>query len=255
MKLHPKVTLVGAGPGDPDLLTIKGIKALQSADAVLYDALVNKVLLAHVPAHAQKVFVGKRRGFKAYSQDEINDMLVNYAITLGHVVRLKGGDPFVFGRGYEEMAYVKSFGIETTSVPGISSAIAVPENAGIPLTHRTVSSSFWVVSGTAFDSRLTNDLRLAIQSSATVVVLMGMAKLALIVSILEALGKSELPVAIIQNGTTSEEKIIVGTVKNIAERAAEANLGTPSIIVLGETVRLRKELSGIRVELQELLIA
>ena len=161
----------------------------------------------------------------------------------------------MFGRGYEEMAYVKSFGIETTSVPGISSAIAVPENAGIPLTHRTVSSSFWVVSGTAFDSRLTNDLRLAIQSSATVVVLMGMAKLALIVSILEALGKSELPVAIIQNGTTSEEKIIVGTVKNIAERAAEANLGTPSIIVLGETVRLRKELSGIRVELQELLIA
>ncbi len=255
MKPYPKVTLVGAGPGDPDLLTIKGLKALQSADAVLYDALVNKALLAHVPAHAQKVFVGKRRGFKAYSQDEINDLLVEHAFAFGHVVRLKGGDPFVFGRGYEEMAYVRSFGIETTSVPGISSAIAVPENAGIPLTHRTVASSFWVVSGTAFDSRLTSDLRLAVQSSATIVVLMGMAKLAQIVSILEGLGKSELPVAIIQNGTTSEEKIVIGTVHNIVKRASEADLGAPSIIVLGETVRLRKELTEIRVKLQELLIA
>lgn len=255
MKPSPKVTLVGAGPGDPDLLTLKGLKALQSADVVLYDALVNKALLAHAPVHAKKVFVGKRRGFKAFSQDKINHLLVEYAFAFGHVVRLKGGDPFVFGRGYEEMAHVRSFGIEISSIPGISSSIAVPENAGIPLTHRTVSSSFWVVSGTAFDSQLTNDFRLAVQSSATVVILMGMAKLAQIVSILEGFGKEELPVAIIQNGTTSEEKTIVGTVQNIVERAVEANMGAPSIIVLGETVRLRMELSEIRVELQELLIA
>lgn len=255
MKPCPKVTLVGAGPGDPDLLTIKGMKALQSANAVFYDALVNKALLAYAPKDAQLIFVGKRRGFKAYSQDEINDMLVNYAFNLGHVVRLKGGDPFVFGRGYEEMAYVRSFGIETTSVPGISSAIAVPENAGIPLTHRTVASSFWVVSGTAFDGRLTNDLRLAVQSSATIVILMGMAKLAQIASILEELGKSELPAAIVQNGTTSEEKIIIGTVQTIVQQAFEADMGAPSIIVLGETVRLKKELSEIRVELRELHIA
>lgn len=255
MKPCPKVTLVGAGPGDPDLLTIKGMKALQSANAVFYDALVSKALLTYAPKDAQLIFVGKRRGFKAYSQDEINDMLVNYAFNLGHVVRLKGGDPFVFGRGYEEMAYVRSFGIETTSVPGISSAIAVPENAGIPLTHRTVASSFWVVSGTAFDGRLTNDLRLAVQSSATIVVLMGMAKLAQIASILEELGKSELPAAIVQNGTTSEEKIITGTVQTIVQQAFEADMGAPSIIVLGETVRLKSELSNIRIELQELLIA
>lgn len=255
MKPCPKVTLVGAGPGDPDLLTIKGMKALQSANAVFYDALVSKALLAYAPKDAQLIFVGKRRGFKSYSQDEINDMLVNYAFNLGHVVRLKGGDPFVFGRGYEEMAYVRSFGIETTSVPGISSAIAVPENAGIPLTHRTVASSFWVVSGTSFDGRLTNDLRLAVQSSATIVVLMGMAKLAQIASILEELGKSELPAAIVQNGTTSEEKIIIGTVQTIVQQSFEADIGAPSIIVLGETVRLKSELSNIRIELQELLIA
>jgi uroporphyrin-III C-methyltransferase len=255
MKPYPKVTLVGAGPGDPDLLTLKGLKALQSADAVLYDALVNKALLAHVPAHARKVFVGKRRGFKAYSQDKINDLLVEHAFAFGHVVRLKGGDPFVFGRGYEEMAYVRSFGIETTSVPGISSAIAVPENAGIPLTHRAVSSSFWVVSGTAFDGGLTNDLRLAVQSSATIVVLMGMAKLAQIVSVLKELGKAELPVAIIQNGTTPGEKTIVGTVQTIVGQASEADLGTPSVIVLGETARLKKERSEMRGELRELFIA
>lgn len=255
MKPYPKVTLVGAGPGDPDLLTLKGMKALQSADAVLYDALVNKALLAHAPKGAQLVFVGKRRGFKAYSQDEINDLLVEHAFAFGHVVRLKGGDPFVFGRGYEEMTYVRSFGIETTSVPGISSAIAVPENAGIPLTHRTVASSFWVVSGTAFDGRMTNDLRLAVQSSATIVVLMGMAKLAQIVSILKEFGKAELPVAIIQNGTTSGEKIVTGTVQNIVEQAAESDLGAPSIIVLGETVRLKEKLSEMRAELRELLIA
>lgn len=255
MKPYPKVTLVGAGPGDPDLLTLKGMKALQSADAILYDALANKALLAYAPKGTQLVFVGKRRGFKAYSQDEINDLLVEHAFAFGHVVRLKGGDPFVFGRGYEEMAYVRSFGIETTSVPGISSAIAVPENAGIPLTHRTVASSFWVVSGTAFDGRMTNDLRLAVQSSATIVVLMGMAKLPQITSILEGLGKGELPAAIIQNGTTSEEKIVTGTVQTIVEQAAEADFGAPSIIVLGETVRLKKELSEMHVELRELFIA
>ena len=136
----PKLTLVGAGPGDPDLITVKGLKALQTADVVLYDALANEVLLEHVPPKCQKIFVGKRADKHTFSQLEINELCVQQALQKGHVVRMKGGDPFVFGRGHEEMMYAREKGIEATVVPGISSAIAVPAMADIPRPPRDGSA-------------------------------------------------------------------------------------------------------------------
>jgi uroporphyrin-III C-methyltransferase len=144
----PKITLVGAGPGDTELITLKGLNALKTADVVLYDALVNQDLLAYAPKESIKIYVGKRNHQHAYTQEQINTLIVDMAYTHGHVVRLKGGDSFVFGRGQEELNYANAFNIETSVVPGISSSISVPALAGIPVTHRGVSESFWVITGT-----------------------------------------------------------------------------------------------------------
>ena len=234
--IKPTVTLVGAGPGDPDLLTVKGAKALAQADVVLYDALANEELLSYAPEKALRIFVGKRKGSHAYSQDEINQLIVDNALIYGHVVRLKGGDPFIFGRGSEEIDYVESFGIPTFVIPGISSAIAVPAYQGIPLTKRGVSESFWVITGTTSSRQLSSDIHLAAQSSATVVVLMGMSKLEEIVSIFQSESKGKTAVAIIQNGTTPEEKIGIGTIDTIQEIVTEQQLSSPAIIVIGAVV-------------------
>jgi len=235
---QPKLTLVGAGPGDPDLLTIKGAKALAVADVILYDALVNKQLLEeYVSKKAKKVFVGKRKGIHAYSQDEINQLIVDHAFESGHVVRLKGGDPFIFGRGTEEIDYVEGFGISTEVIPGISSSVAVPAYQGISLTKRKIAESFWVVTGTTSGKKLSNDIYHAAQSTATVVVLMGMSKLNQIVSIFQSENKGNCPVAIIQNGTTEVEKIGVGTINSIENIVTEKQLSSPAIIVIGEVVR------------------
>src|SRR5690349_2015813 len=145
---YPKLTLVGAGPGDPDLISVKGIRVLQSADVVLYDALVNEELLHYVPEEAPRIYVGKRLGQHEFTQTKINELIVVMANLHGHVVRLKGGDPFVFGRGQEEIAFARQHGLETAIVPGISSSIAVPELQGIPITSRGISESFWVLTGT-----------------------------------------------------------------------------------------------------------
>ena len=234
--IKPTVTLVGAGPGDPDLLTVKGAKVLAQADVVLYDALANEELLSYAPKKALKIFVGKRKGSHAYTQDQINQLIVDNALTYGHVVRLKGGDPFIFGRGSEEIDYVESFGIPTFVIPGISSAIAVPAYQGIPLTKRGVSESFWVITGTTSSRQLSSDIHLAAQTSATVVVLMGMSKLEEIVAIFQSESKGETAVAIIQNGTTPEEKIGIGTIDTIQKIVTEQQLSSPAIIVIGAVV-------------------
>lgn len=143
----PKLTVVGAGPGDPELITIKAVNTLKTAKVVLYDALINRDLLEYAPS-AEHIFVGKRKDKHRFSQDEINDLIVMYALERGHVVRLKGGDPFIFGRGSEEINYARSKGLETDVVSGITSSIAVPANVGIPLTQRGTSESFWVITGT-----------------------------------------------------------------------------------------------------------
>ena len=233
----PKVSLVGAGPGDPDLLTLKAVKALQNADAVLYDALVNPQILNYAP-DAVKLFVGKRKGCHAYAQEQINELLVSYAKRYGHVVRLKGGDPFVFGRGSEESGYLSKWDIPSEVVPGISSALAVPASKGIPLTHRGVSESFWVLTGTTSNHRLSSDIVLAAKSSATVVILMGMSKLAEIISLFKAEGKENMAVAIIQNGTRENEKKGVGTVATIEKIVGQQKLCNPAIIIIGEVVNI-----------------
>src|SRR5579864_9543936 len=155
---EPHITLVGAGPGDTDLITLKGVKALQTADVVLYDALVNEELLEFAPEHAVKVYVGKRSGDHSYSQDAVNKLMIDYALNYGHVVRLKGGDPFVFGRGFEELDYAASYSIKAEVIPGISSSIGVPGLQNIPVTHRGLSESFWVVTGTTASGKVSNDL-------------------------------------------------------------------------------------------------
>ena len=235
--IKPKVTLVGAGPGDPELITLKAVLALNKADVVLYDALIDKSLLKHAPEKAIKIFVGKRVGKHSCPQDETNRLCVEYALKHGHVVRLKGGDPFVFGRGSEEIDYIEAFGIPTEVVAGITSAVAVPASIGIPVTKRGVSESFWVITATTSYGELSRDIAIAAQSTATVVILMGTKKLPEIVKAYKAAGKSDIPVAIIQNGTTKEEQFVAGTILDITSKSHQAGIAAPAIIIVGEVVK------------------
>ncbi|MFY0713816.1 uroporphyrinogen-III C-methyltransferase [Seonamhaeicola sp. NFXS20] len=243
--LTPKLTVVGAGPGDEDLITLKAIKAIESANVILYDALINESLLKYASANAELIFVGKRRGCYAFQQEQINELIVSKAKEKGHVVRLKGGDPFIFGRGAEEIDYVKDFGLQTAVVPGISSVIGVPAYQGIPLTRRGASESFWVITGTTKNHQLSNDVLLAAKSTATVVILMGMHKLGEIVQAFSNENKQETPVAIIQNGTRDDEAIGIGTVETIEAIVQEKKLSSPAIIVIGEVVNKRVQLTSI----------
>lgn len=235
----PHLTLIGAGPGDPELLTLKAVKALQNAEVVLYDALVNEDIL-ELAEDAVKVSVGKRKGSHSFTQDEINQLIVTYAYEFGSVVRLKGGDPFVFGRGKEEEEFAAKHGIETTVIPGISSCIAVPASIGIPVTYRGVSESFWVITGTTQSHELSADVALAAQSTATVVILMGLSQLDEIIRIYKALGKSHLPIAIIQNGTRTSQREIVGTIKTIGKLSKREAIKGPAVLVIGEVVNLAR---------------
>lgn len=237
----PKLTLVGAGPGDRELITVKGIKAMEVADVILYDALVNEELLNYASGRSLKIFVGKRAGMHHLQQHEINRLIVKYAYSHGHVVRLKGGDPFVFGRGLEEIEHAEFHGIETHMVPGISSSLAIPAMQHIPLTHRGVSESFWVVTGTTREGKLSKDLALAAQSTATVVILMGMKKLNEIIAVFKKYNKQDTSVAIVQNGSRPDEKVALGTVNTISEAVGKQGLSSPAIIIIGEIVRHTKK--------------
>lgn len=239
--IYSKITLVGAGPGDIDLITVKGLKALQQADVVLYDALVNPDLLNEAPADALKIYVGKRANKHRYTQETINLLLVQYALSHGRVVRLKGGDPFVFGRGHEELHYAKTFGVKVEVIPGISSCISLPELQEVPVTRRGLNESFWVVTGTTRDGKLSKDIPLAAQSSATVIILMGIRKLAKIAATFKAEDKGNTPVMIIQNGSLPNEKVVLGTIDTIVEKASKAEIGLPGIIVIGDVVQLHPE--------------
>ncbi|SDG48871.1 uroporphyrinogen-III C-methyltransferase [Dyadobacter soli] len=236
--MEAKLTLVGAGPGDSELITLKGMRALQTADVVLYDELANAAFLEFAPAHALKMYVGKKVGNPSFSQDEINGLIVRLARKRGHVVRLKGGDPFVFGRGHEEMDYAQDHGIACEMVPGISSSIAVPASLDIPVTRRGVSESFWVITGTTQNGELSDDLRLAAQSRATVIVLMGLNKLEEICALYKHFGRGYLPMAVIQNGTRPDEMSVVGQVWEMPRLVRESGIGTPAIMVMGEVVAL-----------------
>ncbi len=234
--MEAKVSLVGAGPGSPDLITVRGLRTLKSADVVLYDALTNKDLLAEVDFGIPKIYVGKRCSKHSHSQDEINRLIVESAFQYGHAVRLKGGDPFVFGRASEEIDYVESFGIPIDVVPGISSAIAVPESQGIPVTKRGVSSSFWVVTGTRKDGGFSEDLSLASQSSATLIILMGIRRFAEITCKIGQYRSGMTPIAVIQNGTLATESCITDTLNNAKAMLESIDVSKPGIIVVGDVV-------------------
>jgi uroporphyrin-III C-methyltransferase len=244
----PRLTLVGAGPGDPELITLKGINAIKAADVVLYDALVSKEILELIPARVPALSVGKRAGFHEYSQESINELIVEFAYLYGHVVRLKGGDSFVFGRGSEEIEYAEAHGIQSVVVPGISSSIAVPASINIPVTARGVSESFWVVTGTTKAGDISKDIAVAAQSNATIVILMGLRRIKEIMHLFEGHGKGETPVAVIQNGTLPTQKNVIGTVSTIAGLTTQEQLGPPAIIIVGEVVRSAKVVNDIAKE-------
>lgn len=237
---QPRLTVVGAGPGDPELITLKAVKAIAQAQAVLYDALIDISLLEHCSPTCEKIYVGKKPG-ESHSQNWINKKIIEKAYALGHVVRLKGGDPFVFGRGQEEIEYAKSFGLITAYIPGISSSYAAPGAAGIPLTIRGINESFWVMTGTKTDGTLTEDLKLALQSTATIVILMGMHRLAEIASICKQFGKGDISSAIIQHGTFKNQRVGICLAEDLESMAQKEQLENPAVIVIGEVVKYAKK--------------
>lgn len=234
----PKLILVGAGPGDPDLISLKGVKALKQADVILYDALAHPDLLEYVPEGVERIFVGKKVGVCQFKQEDIHELIVKYAKEKGTVVRLKGGDPYIFGRGHEELVYAEKHGVEVEIVPGISSCYSVPELQHIPLTRRGINESFWVLTGTTRNHELSNDVYMAAKSSATVVILMGMRKLSQIIELYQKEGKGKTPIGIIQNGSWADEKVGLGTIDTILEIVENKQLSSPAIIVIGEVVAL-----------------
>jgi len=216
---------------------VRALNVLKLANVVLYDALVSEEILRFIPSDVPAICVGKRAGKHSFTQEEINDLIVESAFIHGHVVRLKGGDPFVFGRGYEEIEHARSYGIETEVVPGISSALAVPASVNIPLTARSTSESFWVITGTTKTGDISADVALAAQSTATIVILMGLSKINDIMLLFSQHRKDSTPVAVIQNGTLPDERCLIGTVSTISELVVQEKISSPAIIVIGEVVR------------------
>jgi uroporphyrinogen III methyltransferase/synthase len=241
-----KVWLVGAGPGDPGLITVAGLERLREADVIVYDRLVSPRLLEHARENAELVFMGKVAGKGAHDQAKINDLLIEKARENKRVVRLKGGDPFVFGRGGEEAEALRAAGVPFEVVPGVTSAAAVPAYAGIPVTHRGLASTFAVVTGhedPGKDEPAIDWGRLATAVD-TLVLLMGAKTLPEIVDKLIEGGRlAETPVAVIQSGTTPDQRTVTGTLADIVRRVREAKLEPPAVTVVGEVVRLRETLA------------
>ncbi|WP_352431967.1 uroporphyrinogen-III C-methyltransferase [Pyrinomonas sp.] len=238
------VYLVGAGPGDVGLLTLKARDLLATCDVVVYDNLVNPEALLFASAETERIDVGKVGGGRQTPQAEINRLLIARARRGERVVRLKGGDPFLFGRGGEEAEALRHAGVPFEVVPGVTSALAVPAYAGIPLTHRGISSSVAVIAGTRAEDVTDHDVeRRARFDVDTLVVLMGTARLRQIAADLVAAGRpAETPVAVIRWGTYEGQQTVVGTLHDIADRVERARLRSPTVIVVGEVVRLRERL-------------
>ncbi len=242
-----KVYLVGAGPGDPDLITRKGLRCLHAADVVLYDRLVSSKLLQETRPGTELIFVGKEAGCHSMGQEQIHVLLITYARQNKTVVRLKGGDPYLFGRGGEEALALVEAGIPFEVVPGVSSALAVPAYAGIPVTHRDYTSSVTIVTGhegTSSSPDVNWEALAAVKG--TIVVLMGVKALPKFTQrLLEAGMDAMLPAAVIQEGTTENQRVVLGTLATIAECALTAQLKTPALTVIGNVVDLCQQLPHI----------
>ena len=235
---NPELFVLGAGPGDPELMTMKGYRVLQEANVILYDNLANKELLAISRDDCEKVYVGKQPYGDYTPQETIHELIKHYAFTKGNVVRLKGGDPFIFGRGFEEIIYARQHGITTHYIPGVTSMQASGLE-DIPLTHRQVSESVWMVTGTKKDGSLSADLTCAMHSNATVVIYMGMKKLAEIASAYINAGKGDIPAAIIQHASLPNQKSAKGKVSDLVSIAADNQLTYPAIIIIGDVVNVK----------------
>lgn len=236
------VSLIGAGPGDPDLITVRGLKRLRRADVVVYDRLVSEALLEEAPEWAERIFVGKAPGRQVMSQEAINALLVARAREGLAVVRLKGGDPFVFGRGGEEALACTEAGVPWEVVPGISSALAAPASAGIPVTHRLVAGNFAVVTAHRADEAEALDWE-ALSRLDTLVILMGVERLPHLTAALLRHGRGpHTPAAIIERATLPDERVLVATLATLADEATRAAISSPATIVIGEVVRVREAL-------------
>lgn len=236
-----KVFIVGAGPGDPKLITLKAVEAIKSADVVLYDRLVSKKIIAMIPKSASSVYVGRDVGDDYKHQDTTNELMVKYAKTKRNVVRLKGGDPFMFGRGGEEAEFLRERGVKYEIIPGITSGIGSAEYSGIPLTHRDYASSVVFVTGheDAKKTQGTVNWKKLAKSVDTIVIMMGLSRLEVISKNLISGGLAKTtPVAVIQNGTTEDHKMLKGTLANIAKKVKDAKVRPPSIIIIGKVVSL-----------------
>ncbi|MDT3405268.1 uroporphyrinogen-III C-methyltransferase [Mucilaginibacter terrae] len=238
---QPELIVLGAGPGDPELITLKGYKLLQKANVVLYDNLANQQLLELTKPSCLKVYVGKRPYERYASQEEINELIKKYAYEYGSVIRLKGGDPFIFGRGYEEIMYARSQGIKTSYVPGITSMQASGFE-DIPLTHRAISEGVWMITGTKKDGTLSADLRLAMQSNATVAIYMGMKQLHVIADTYIKENRGDTPAAIIQHASLPQQKSVRGAIEDMPVLAEAHQLTYPSIIIIGHVANLNSSL-------------
>ncbi len=240
-----RVFLVGAGPGDPELLTKKAERIIKEADVILYDQLVGDEIIKSFPAGAELIDVGKHAGLHKFEQDEITQMLIEHAREGKIVVRLKGGDPYLFGRGGEEAEALAAEGIGVEVVPGVTSAIAAPACAGIPVTHRECASMVTFITGhedpTKEKSAL--DWNLLAKMSGTLVVLMGVKGIERNVNALLRRGKNpETPVALVERGTTDEQKVTIGVLRNIVQLAEAAGVKPPAVMVIGDVVRLHETL-------------
>ena len=238
-----KVFLVGAGPGDPSLITLRAVDLIKQADVVLYDRLVSKKIISMIPKKAESIYVGRAVGDDYKHQDDTNELMVMYAKTKRNIVRLKGGDPMIFGRGGEEAEYLKKHNISFEIIPGITSGIGSATYAGIPLTHRKFASSVVFVTGHEDFEKSKDAVRwknLA-KSTDTIVVMMGLSRIGIISKQLLSGGMDKkTPVAVIQDGTTSKQKMITGTISNIAQKIKQSKIRPPSIIKIGKVVSLSK---------------
>ncbi len=248
-KVSGKVYLIGAGPGDPGLMTLKGKTLLEAADVVVYDALVSPQILQMINPKAEQINAGKRRGMHSIVQEDTTQLLIEKAGMAAIVVRLKGGDPFVFGRGGEEMEDLVRAGVAVEVVPGVTSGIAAPAYAGIPLTHRAYSSSVTFVTGHegAGKYRPAVNWRAIAQGSETIVIYMGIHNLAYIVGNLQAAGLADAtPVALVRWGTRPEQEELLGTLGTIVQQVETAQFMAPAIAVIGQVVNLHHVLAGAR---------
>lgn len=243
-----KVYLVGAGPGDPDLLTLKAYKLIQEADVVLYDSLISKDILDMIGPHVSLVHVGKRASHHMVSQPGINNLLVSYAQMGLQVVRLKGGDPFIFGRGGEELQALANYNIPYEVVPGITSASGCSSYAGFPLTHRDYSQSVQLVTAHQKQQEKIDWKQLAVENQ-TLVFYMGLLKSGTISESLVKHGmRKEMPVAVVENGTRKDQRVFIGEIGSLEELVSENNIQMPALIFVGEVVALAKELDWFQVK-------